>query len=96
MASTKFDTIHNDEPVCPHCGFVQPDMWNIGEGSYEEECQRCGRKFKIETCVEVTYSTYCIDGEHQWGEWRESRHCTKLRHCTVCDAIDVVGIGGER
>lgn len=36
-----------DEIVCPWCGYMYPDSWEITESDPEFECPRCGRTFEL-------------------------------------------------
>lgn len=55
----KGDTQHTDEVICPHCGHLYRDSWELDEG--EQECWECERKFEMVRYVEVTYSTTKVE-----------------------------------
>jgi DNA-directed RNA polymerase subunit RPC12/RpoP len=49
----------NSEPVCPYCGSTNEtseDMSNDGDVK-EWDCDKCGKKFLVQTVVSVQYST---------------------------------------
>ncbi len=49
------DTDYTDEIVCPHCGHMYSDSFEVSEG--EHECRDCGNAFNVERDVSVSYST---------------------------------------
>lgn len=51
------DTDGTPHPMCPYCGYEQCDAWEIPDASGEEECQRCGRRFRYERHEHVTWTT---------------------------------------
>lgn len=53
------DLEHNKAPVCPFCGYVARDAWEIGdgEGETEHDCGNCERPYLVYRHIEVTYST---------------------------------------
>ena len=60
MSDLQHDYTH--EPVCPYCGRVYGDAWEINfggdmEGSTEITCGACEKDFSVDRHVEVTYST---------------------------------------
>jgi hypothetical protein len=56
----KGDTEYTGEVVCPWCGYVYGDSFEIEEG--DRECSDCGHKFEVERHVIVEYSTAKIGG----------------------------------
>ena len=51
-----------DNPVCPHCGGVASDAWEIdfgpcGDGETTITCGHCERDYHCERVVDVTYRT---------------------------------------
>ena len=50
----ELDTWHEDEVICPWCGLIFADSWEMNDG--EHECD-CGKKFELEVIVERYYST---------------------------------------
>lgn len=55
IASFKAETKFTGQCVCPWCGYVQSDAWEMGEGTHE--CGNCERSFEMSRDVDVTYST---------------------------------------
>ena len=54
------DLLFNREPVCPHCGYVASDAWEIGygeEGDFDHDCGECGRPYRVSRHVTWSYST---------------------------------------
>lgn len=47
------------EVVCPWCGYVHGDSWEMGEG--KQECHFCNQKFEMERDVTVHYNTSRCD-----------------------------------
>ena len=61
MNTEDIDLLYNQEPVCPHCGEVYNDAWEINFNSCEcneVTCSSCGRDFVVCRDVSITYSTY--------------------------------------
>ncbi len=63
------DLKHNDSPVCPHCGAVYRDAWEIpfdsGEDSCDIDCGNCEQTYEVFRNISVTYCTYAIDLEER-------------------------------
>jgi DNA-directed RNA polymerase subunit RPC12/RpoP len=58
----EMDTSRMDNVVCPYCGFVDRDGWELfGSqtdcGEADNECYRCGREYTANRQLEVVYST---------------------------------------
>ena len=54
------DTSWTDEPVCPHCGYVETDSWEIDFGGdfgseTESTCDSCGEEYFLRRHCVVTY-----------------------------------------
>lgn len=55
---------HNKNPKCPHCDndidIAQYDLYQLYDDSdiHEIDCPCCGKKFKVDSCSEWTFSTY--------------------------------------
>jgi hypothetical protein len=57
---TELDCFANRDPICPHCGHVFRDAWDLDlddEQSTDTECGECERTFRIICHVKVTYTT---------------------------------------
>jgi hypothetical protein len=56
-------TVLQDRPVCPHCGYAHHDAWewNFGPGiegtSEDRQCYRCDQPFDVDRIVDVSYTT---------------------------------------
>jgi phage terminase large subunit GpA-like protein len=52
-----------DEPVCPHCGYVQQDWWDGLTGdecdgsTWTTTCSKCGKEFHVEMNVSNSFTT---------------------------------------
>lgn len=57
----EFDTEYQSQAVCPHCGSVNYDSWELfNEGDDEDtitQCGHCERLFHVSRIVEVTYTS---------------------------------------
>jgi predicted RNA-binding Zn-ribbon protein involved in translation (DUF1610 family) len=56
------DTELTDKPICPHCGFEEPDAWEMDfgfgvEGEGEFECGKCGKPYICTKSVVISYTT---------------------------------------
>ncbi len=55
------DLLQNDEPVCPYCGEVWTDAWELNlcrdDQSTVTECYGCEREFSVTLNVSYTYTT---------------------------------------
>lgn len=59
------DTHLTDEPMCPYCGHVEEDAWEIDfgpgiEGDTETSCNECGRNYQVSRTCTVYYSTQAM------------------------------------
>jgi len=53
---------YEDRPICPYCGYVETDAWDIDlgpgtEGDGETDCNSCGETMLISRHCSITYST---------------------------------------
>ena len=56
------DTTHTEFPVCPHCGHVERDAWEIEfgpglDGDAVTSCGSCGKYYFVTRDCTVRYST---------------------------------------
>ena len=55
---------YNTEPVCPYCGKVQSDAWELhlkSDGDKTEvDCLACELPFTVELDLMVRYNTYSL------------------------------------
>ena len=61
---------HTAFAVCPYCGYVEIDSWelNLGpglEGDGEMSCASCGEEFCVSRHCIVTYSTKAVSNEEK-------------------------------
>ena len=73
------DHKHTREIVCPHCGHIQRDSCEFGNGGEEDgedECGECGEKFSWSRIITVAYSTEKIDSDENEEEsiWDRDDH----------------------
>jgi DNA-directed RNA polymerase subunit RPC12/RpoP len=58
----KFETKRTENIVCPYCGYINRDSWEVDfgpglDGSTETSCNECGRDFFVVRNVIVSYSS---------------------------------------
>jgi transposase-like protein len=41
--------------TCPWCGYEEQDSFEIGDGNFD--CNECGKTYRVDHDVSVTYST---------------------------------------
>jgi predicted RNA-binding Zn-ribbon protein involved in translation (DUF1610 family) len=63
------DTRNTSQPVCPNCGHVERDAWEINfgpgiEGDAEVTCNACGEDYHCERDAIITYTTRKKDPTH--------------------------------
>jgi DNA-directed RNA polymerase subunit RPC12/RpoP len=61
--SKEIDTKYTEDIVCPHCGHVHSDSWEIESNSGNDKCSRCDKEFGFERDIEVTYSTWKLNNQ---------------------------------
>ena len=57
---------YNQDPVCPYCGHIERDAWELDledEEDCEIECNRCEMEYIVSLHVSISYSTYKKDGD---------------------------------
>lgn len=52
----------DSKPICPHCGHVEQDAWEIDfgpglDGEREVSCNSCGEDYFLERIVLVNYKS---------------------------------------
>lgn len=55
------ETVMTWDPVCPYCGYEDPDGWELREPAGEAECLNCGREYSY--TIEHIYTTSKIEGD---------------------------------
>lgn len=58
----EFDTWYTENIVCPYCGYVNDDSWEIAS-DYDDayECEECGKTFSWERIIDVSYTSHKVD-----------------------------------
>lgn len=54
------DKEYEDNLVCPYCGYVHEDSFDISEDSGEHECSGCGAVMAYERVVTVEYRSFPV------------------------------------
>ena len=54
-AAFEGDTEDTDEVICPHCGYLHPDGWEMTEGA--RHCADCCQPFDLTRIVTLNYTT---------------------------------------
>lgn len=57
----EFDTRYTKNAVCPYCGCIINDSWELIGDSGEINCDKCEKSFFYERYIEVTYNTMKIE-----------------------------------
>lgn len=52
------DHKYTNNAVCPYCGYMDKDSWELPENDNETQCASCGKEYFYERYVSATYSTY--------------------------------------
>ena len=47
----------NENPVCPYCGDELADPWELEEDCAATECNECGKEYRYERIVTISYTT---------------------------------------
>ena len=75
MNKEEIDTDSTDNPVCPHCGFVDYDteMYYDDEsgGSGRERCTECGGWFTWYFEVSPHFWTEKVDWVNEWEQYNK-------------------------
>lgn len=43
--------------VCPYCGYVDKDSWELSDNDDETQCASCDKVYSYKRNVSITYST---------------------------------------
>lgn len=69
---TAHDCYRNREPICPYCGHVKRDAWELhlaGDGATTEiDCGKCDETYEVCMNVEVSYTTGPVVAQPQSKE----------------------------
>jgi sarcosine oxidase delta subunit len=98
--SEDIDCEGTDEVVCPYCGYVHSDSWELGGDSGEDRCSGCEKFFSWTRNVSVSYSTSkdCEKNkeEHEWRTKVSFIHADKAYvSCEKCSAYKLMGGGKD-
>lgn len=55
--------------ICPYCGWVDNDSWELDEDDGINECGSCEKEFNVSREIEISYSTSrieCDEGKHNY------------------------------
>lgn len=53
----RIDTSGTDHLVCPYCGYVDQDSWELSDSDDEYECPKCGKVFAYEREYILSYTS---------------------------------------
>ena len=56
---------YTSEIVCPYCGYMHRDSWDMWPNDREENdiyCHHCDRDFTVSRDVSITYTSYKMKG----------------------------------
>lgn len=58
MNDIEIDHECTDNAVCPYCGHVNKDSWELPGNDDETQCGSCGKEYFYERSELITYYTY--------------------------------------
>lgn len=93
--SEQFKTYRTDWPVCPYCGYDEPDPWEIETNETSIDCVNCGKKYAIEQIISRTFCSFktCQPKQpHDFGEWKDLIGY-EVRYCRVCSLREIRRVG---
>lgn len=81
---TRFDCNLNDEAKCPYCGHDETDSWELDrdEECTTNTCGACDKEYNVTINRSVTYSTSCMDDEHDYVV--DNHHIEDMITCERC------------
>jgi DNA-directed RNA polymerase subunit RPC12/RpoP len=53
----ELNTALESEVICPYCGYVARDSWELSGDDGENTCGRCEKEYNYTRNVEITYTT---------------------------------------
>lgn len=67
MTLSTVNTADTDVPICPYCGREQQSLNLSAADDFEAiaTCVACGRRFRVERDIEITYTTSEIEERPQ-------------------------------
>lgn len=54
-------TSHTNAPVCPWCGHVMKDAWELSD-SQKTDCGECLKPIHVYRHAAITYNTFPVEG----------------------------------
>lgn len=54
----QFDHSYTDEIVCPYCGCIDRDSWEVQPDSADMQCGDCGETFDYNRIITIQYETF--------------------------------------
>lgn len=55
--SEEFDTYMKADMICPYCGKIQQDDWELSHNEDNVDCAHCGETFEYQRFVYWEYTT---------------------------------------
>lgn len=56
----ELDHKYENNAICPYCGFIDQDSWEIGdgdEGDFDSTCGHCEKEYRVSRMTRIEYST---------------------------------------
>lgn len=54
----ELNTYYTEEIVCPYCGHVHQNSFELTKDEDTMECENCNKEFEYVRNIEITYSTF--------------------------------------
>ena len=89
------DLQSQSDPVCPYCGYVERDSWEISSDAVRMRCSSCDKHYGIEQEHSRTFSSWktCQPNQpHSFGPWDPYGSKKQIRRCSVCGVCDLRSI----
>lgn len=67
---TSDETEYQENVICPYCGYIDRDSWEIDfgpglEGDTTVSCSACNREFWVDRTVSVTYTSRPLETDKE-------------------------------
>lgn len=72
----EYDCKYNSHAVCPFCGHVDYDSYELGGDDGEGgivECGYCGKQYRYVRHIDISYSTNVIDWLEEWRSYNRDQ-----------------------